>query len=54
MMSYGRMIFLHDTSRSYVSMEMDGSVTVRAGVQDIEVGRHPLWLRLLLRFWSFS
>lgn len=39
MMSYGRMIFLHDTSRAYVSMEMDGSVTVRAGVQDIGGGQ---------------
>jgi len=39
MMSYGRMIFLHDTSRSYVSIEMDGSVIVRAGVQDIGGGQ---------------
>ena len=39
MMSYGRMMFLHDTSRSYVSVEMDGSVTVRAGVQDIGGGQ---------------
>ena len=39
MMSYGRMIFLHDTSRCYVSIEMDGSVTVRAGVQDIGGGQ---------------
>ena len=39
MTSYGRMVFLHDTSRSYVSIEMDGSVTVRAGVQDIGGGQ---------------
>jgi CO/xanthine dehydrogenase Mo-binding subunit len=39
MTSYGRMVFLHDTSRSYVSVEMDGSVTVRAGVQDIGGGQ---------------
>lgn len=39
MMSYGRMIFLHDTSRSHVSVEMDGSVTVRSGVQDIGGGQ---------------
>jgi CO/xanthine dehydrogenase Mo-binding subunit len=39
MMSYGRMIFLHDTSRCYVSIELDGSVTVRAGVQDIGGGQ---------------
>ncbi len=39
MTSYGRMIFLHDTSRSYVSIEMDGSVIIRAGVQDIGGGQ---------------
>ena len=39
MTSYGRMIFLHDTSRSYVSMEMDGSVTIRTGIQDIGGGQ---------------
>jgi CO/xanthine dehydrogenase Mo-binding subunit len=39
MTSYGRMVFLHDTSRSYVSMEMDGSVTVRCGVQDLGGGQ---------------
>ncbi len=39
MTSYGRMVFLHDTSRSHVSIEMDGSVTIRAGVQDIGGGQ---------------
>jgi len=39
MTSYGRMVFLHDTSRSYVSVEMDGSVVVRCGVQDIGGGQ---------------
>ena len=39
MTSYGRMVFLHDTSRSYVGMEMDGSVTVRCGVQDLGGGQ---------------
>jgi CO/xanthine dehydrogenase Mo-binding subunit len=39
MTSYGRMVFLHDTSRSYVSMDMDGSVTVRCGIQDIGGGQ---------------
>jgi CO/xanthine dehydrogenase Mo-binding subunit len=39
MTSYGRMIFLHDTSRSHVSIEMDGSITIRAGVQDIGGGQ---------------
>lgn len=39
MTSYGRMMFLHDTSRSYVGLEMDGSVTVRCGVQDLGGGQ---------------
>jgi CO/xanthine dehydrogenase Mo-binding subunit len=39
MMSYGRMVFLHDTSRSFVSLDLDGSATVRAGVQDIGGGQ---------------
>ncbi|MCF8068990.1 MAG: xanthine dehydrogenase family protein molybdopterin-binding subunit [Desulfobacterales bacterium] len=39
MLSYGRMCFLHDTSRSYVSIELDGSVIVRCGVQDIGCGQ---------------
>ncbi|MCK5552262.1 MAG: xanthine dehydrogenase family protein [Deltaproteobacteria bacterium] len=39
MMSYGRMVFLHDTSRAHVSIEMDGSVTVRTGVHDIGGGQ---------------
>jgi CO/xanthine dehydrogenase Mo-binding subunit len=33
------MIFLHDTSRSHVSIELDGSITIRAGVQDIGGGQ---------------
>jgi CO/xanthine dehydrogenase Mo-binding subunit len=37
--SYGRMIFLHDTSRAHVGLEMDGSVVVRAGVPDIGGGQ---------------
>jgi CO/xanthine dehydrogenase Mo-binding subunit len=39
MTSYGRMVFLHDTSRSFVGIEQDGSVTVRCGVQDIGGGQ---------------
>lgn len=39
MTSYGRMVFLHDTSRSHVSIEMDGSVIIRAGIQDIGGGQ---------------
>ena len=39
MQSYGRMTFLHDTSRSWVGIELDGSVSVRCGVQDIGCGQ---------------
>lgn len=39
MTSYGRMIFLHDTSRSNVSIELDGSVTIRSGIQDVGGGQ---------------
>ena len=39
MQSYGRMVFLHDTSRSFVSIEMDGSVVIKCGVQDIGGGQ---------------
>ena len=39
MLSYGRIMYLHDTSRSYVSVEMDGSVIIKCGVQDIGGGQ---------------
>lgn len=39
MQSYGRLVYLHDSSRSYVSFELDGSVVVRCGVQDIGGGQ---------------
>jgi len=39
MCSYGRMIFLHDTSRSKVRLELDGSVTIECGVQDVGAGQ---------------
>ncbi len=39
MSSYGRMTFLHDTSRSFVSVELDGTATVRCGVQDLGGGQ---------------
>ncbi len=32
-------MFLHDTSRSYVGVEMDGSVIIRCGIQDIGGGQ---------------
>jgi CO/xanthine dehydrogenase Mo-binding subunit len=39
MQSYGRLIYMHDTSRSYVGFELDGTVVVRCGVQDIGGGQ---------------
>lgn len=39
MMSYGRLTFLHDSSRVAVRVELDGSVTVRAGVPDLGGGQ---------------
>jgi Aerobic-type carbon monoxide dehydrogenase, large subunit CoxL/CutL homologs len=39
MQGYGRLVFLHDSSRSYVGMELDGSVIVRCGIQDIGAGQ---------------
>jgi len=37
--SYGRIMWLHDTSQSWVGVEMDGTVTVRAGVPDLGAGQ---------------
>jgi CO/xanthine dehydrogenase Mo-binding subunit len=37
--SYGRIMWLHDTSQAWVSVEMDGTVTVRAGVPDLGAGQ---------------
>ena len=39
MQSYGRLVYLHDSSRAYVGFELDGSVVVRSGVQDIGGGQ---------------
>lgn len=39
MTSYGRMIFLHDTSRSKVRLELDGSATIECGLQDVGAGQ---------------
>ncbi|HAX40282.1 MAG TPA: xanthine dehydrogenase [Clostridiales bacterium] len=38
-MTYGRMTFLHDSSRVSVRLELDGSVTLRAGVPDLGGGQ---------------
>ena len=37
--SYGRMTYLHDTSSSWVSLEMDGSAVVRCGIPDLGGGQ---------------
>jgi CO/xanthine dehydrogenase Mo-binding subunit len=37
--SYGRITWLHDTSQAWVGMELDGTVTVRAGVPDLGAGQ---------------
>jgi CO/xanthine dehydrogenase Mo-binding subunit len=39
MQSYGRLMYMHDTSRSFVGFELDGSVVVRCGVQDLGGGQ---------------
>ncbi len=39
MTCYGRPVFRNDTSRSFVSIETDGSVTIRTGIQDLGGGQ---------------
>ena len=39
MQSYGRLIYMHDSARSFVGFELDGTVVVRCGVQDIGGGQ---------------
>jgi CO/xanthine dehydrogenase Mo-binding subunit len=39
MQSYGRITWFHDTSQSWVGIEMDGSVVVRCGVPDLGGGQ---------------
>ena len=38
-MVYGRLTFMHDSSRVSIRIELDGSVTVRAGVPDLGGGQ---------------
>ncbi|MFQ6023729.1 MAG: xanthine dehydrogenase family protein molybdopterin-binding subunit [Acidiferrobacterales bacterium] len=37
--SYGRIVWLHDTSEAWVGVEVDGTVVVRSGVTDIGAGQ---------------
>ncbi len=39
MMSYGRLTFMHDSSRVAIRLELDGSITLRAGVPDLGGGQ---------------
>ncbi len=39
MQSYGRIMWFHDTSRSWVGMEQDGTVVVRCGAPDVGAGQ---------------
>lgn len=38
-MTYGRLTFLHDSSRVSIRLELDGTVTLRAGVPDLGGGQ---------------
>ncbi|HBF40815.1 MAG TPA: xanthine dehydrogenase [Anaerolineaceae bacterium] len=37
--SYGRITWMHDTSQAWVGLELDGTVTIRAGVPDLGAGQ---------------
>jgi CO/xanthine dehydrogenase Mo-binding subunit len=37
--SYGRITWLHDTSRAWVGIELDGSVVIRCGAPDLGAGQ---------------
>lgn len=39
MQSYGRITWFHDTSRSWVGIEQDGTVVIRCGVPDLGAGQ---------------
>ena len=47
LMSYGRMTFLHDTSRCYVKLESDGSVLIRSGIPDLGAGQISLLCQIV-------
>jgi CO/xanthine dehydrogenase Mo-binding subunit len=39
MQSYGRIMWFHDTSRSWVGVEQDGTVVIRCGAPDVGAGQ---------------
>lgn len=47
LMSYGRMTFLHDSSRCYVRLESDGSVLIRSGIPDLGGGQISLLCQIV-------
>lgn len=47
MMSYGRLTFMHDSSRVALRVELDGSVTVRAGVPDLGGGQGSVLCQII-------
>lgn len=47
MMSYGRLCFMHDSSRVGIRIELDGSVTVRAGVPDLGGGQSSILIQIV-------
>jgi CO/xanthine dehydrogenase Mo-binding subunit len=46
MTSYGRTVFHRDTARCYLSLEMDGSLTIRTGGQDIGAGQSSTYCQI--------
>ena len=46
-MTYGRMTFLHDSSRVSIRIELDGSVTLRAGVPDLGGGQASILAQIV-------
>lgn len=47
MMGYGRLCFLHDSSRIGIRIELDGSVTLRAGVPDLGGGQSSVLAQIV-------
>jgi len=47
MMSYGRLTFMHDSSRVGIRIELDGSVTIRAGVPDLGGGQSSILCQIV-------
>ncbi|MEG1560249.1 MAG: xanthine dehydrogenase family protein molybdopterin-binding subunit [Clostridia bacterium] len=46
-MVYGRLTFLHDSSRVGINLELDGTVTLRAGIPDLGGGQASLLCQIV-------